>query len=56
MEQERKEGEYSYGNHKKLSVGREGFRDIRNEGFYFVDKTGLIKELMNNWGEVDIFT
>lgn len=41
---------------KKLPVGIEGFFDIRNEGFYFVDKTGLIKALMNNWGEVNLLT
>lgn len=26
------------------------------EGFYYVDKTRLITELLNNWGEVNLFT
>lgn len=41
---------------KKLPVGVEGFEKIRTEGFYYVDKTGIIKELLNNWGEVNLFT
>ena len=31
---------------KKLPVGNERFRKIRTEGFYYIDKTGFIKELM----------
>lgn len=34
----------------KLPVGIESFEEIRTKGFYYVDKTGLIKELLNNWG------
>ncbi|MDO4338878.1 MAG: AAA family ATPase [Eubacteriales bacterium] len=41
---------------KKLPVGVEDFSKIRTEGFYYIDKTGLIKELLNNWGEVNLFT
>ena len=33
---------------KKLPIGIENFCDIRTEGFYYVDKTGLIKELLDN--------
>lgn len=33
---------------KKLPVGVEGFEKIRTEGFYYVDKTGIIKELLNS--------
>ncbi len=40
----------------KLSIGIDDFEKIRTEGFYYVDKTGLIKELLNNWGEVNLFT
>lgn len=40
----------------KLSIGIDNFEKIRTEGFYYVDKTGLIKELLNNWGEVNLFT
>lgn len=41
---------------KKLPIGIENFEKIRTEGFYYVDKTGLIKELLQNWGEVNLFT
>lgn len=41
---------------KKLPVGIENFEKIRTEGFYYVDKTGLIKELLDNWGEINLFT
>ena len=41
---------------KKLPVGIENFVKIRTEGFYYVDKTGLIRELLNNWGEANLFT
>ena len=40
----------------KLPVGIENFEEIRTEGFYYVDKTGLIKELLDNWGKVNLFT
>lgn len=40
----------------KLPIGIENFEDIRSEGFYYVDKTGLIKELLHNWGAVNLFT
>lgn len=32
----------------KLSVGIENFQEIRQEGFYYVDKTKLIEQLMKN--------
>lgn len=41
---------------KRLPIGIENFREIRTEGFYYVDKTGLIKELLQNWGKVSLFT
>ena len=40
----------------KLPIGIEDFGKIRTEGFYYVDKTGMIRELLNNWGEVNLFT
>lgn len=40
----------------KLPVGIEEFREIRTKGFYYVDKTGLIKELLHSWGKVNLFT
>ena len=40
----------------KLPVGIENFEEIRTKGFYYVDKTGLIRDLLNNWGKVNLFT
>ena len=41
---------------QKLPVGIDSFEKLRREGFYYVDKTGLIVDLMQNWGEVNLFT
>ena len=41
---------------KKLPVGIEDFEEIRKEGFYYIDKTGLIRDLLSNWGKVNLFT
>ena len=41
---------------KKLPIGIESFEKIRRDGFYYVDKTGLIKELLENCGEAYLFT
>ena len=40
----------------KLPVGIESFAEMRQEGFYYIDKTGLIRDLLNNWGKVNLFT
>ena len=44
------------GRRKKLPVGIEDFEEIRTEGFYYVDKTAMIRELLNRWGKVNLFT
>lgn len=41
---------------KKLPIEIENFEEIRTKGFYYVDKTGLIKELLENWEKVTLFT
>ncbi len=41
---------------KKLPIGIENFEEIRKEDFYYIDKTGLIVELLYNWGAVNLFT
>ena len=41
---------------KKLPIGIESFEEFRKEDFYYIDKTGLIRELLNNWGAVNLFT
>lgn len=43
-------------NRLKLPVGIENFEEIRKEGFYYVDKTKLIEELLMSWGKVNLFT
>ena len=35
----------------KLPVGIENFEEIRTKGFYYVDKTELIRDLLNSWGK-----
>ncbi len=40
----------------KLPIGIEDFEEIRTEGFYYIDKTGLIKELLESRGKVNLFT
>ena len=41
---------------KKLPIGIDNFEKLRSEDFYYIDKTGLIRELLHNWGEVNLFT
>ncbi len=41
---------------KKLPIGIDGFEKIRTNDFYYADKTLFIKELLLNWGEVNLFT
>lgn len=40
----------------KLPIGIEFFRDIRTRGYYYVDKTGFIRELLAACGSVNLFT
>ena len=40
----------------KLPVGIDNFEKIRKSGFYYIDKTKLIEQLLQNWGEVNLFT
>lgn len=41
---------------KKLPIGIEFFSDIRTRDYYYVDKTELIRELLNACGSVNLFT
>lgn len=41
---------------KMLPIGIENFEEIRTEEFYYVDKTGMIKELLYRRGKVNLFT
>ena len=40
----------------KLPVGIENFEEIRKLGFYYIDKTRLIEQLLQGWGKVTLFT
>lgn len=39
-----------------LPLGIENFQRIRAEGFYYVDKTGLIRDFLKNMAYVNLFT
>ena len=41
---------------RKLPMGIENFREMRTGEFYYIDKTGLIKTLLENPGKVNLFT
>ena len=34
---------------RKLPIGIDDFEKLRKNDFYFIDKTGLIKDLLDNW-------
>lgn len=40
----------------KLPIGVDEFDKIRRCGFYYVDKTDMISDLLHNWGKVNLFT
>lgn len=44
------------GEKKKLPVGIDTFDKIIRQNFYYVDKTEMIAELLQNWGEVNLIT
>ena len=41
---------------KKLPIGVDDFEKLRTNNFYYVDKTSIISDLLNNGGEVNLFT
>lgn len=41
---------------KALPIGYDNFEKIRRQDFYYVDKTMMIKEILDNGGEVNLFT
>ena len=44
------------GKKKKLPIGIDNFEKIRKDDFYYVDKTKLIEQLLEKWGEANLFT
>ena len=43
------EGEAAMAEFIKLPVGIENFEKIRRDGFYYVDKTDMLAELLEDW-------
>ncbi|MDE7477769.1 MAG: AAA family ATPase, partial [Lachnospiraceae bacterium] len=41
---------------KKIPIGIDHFKKLREEDFYYVDKTGMIRDLIHSWSEVNLFT
>lgn len=41
---------------KNLPIGIDNFEKIRKNDFYYVDKTGMIIDLLHSWCEVTLFT
>ena len=41
---------------QKLPIGIENFKEMRKQDFYYVGKTGLIVDLLADWGKVNLFT
>ena len=41
---------------KKLPIGVDNFEKLIQKDFFYVDKTGMIAELLKNWSEVNLFT
>ncbi len=39
-----------------LPMGIENFKEMRARGYYYADKTGMVRELMNHMGKVNLFT
>ena len=39
-----------------LPMGIEDFEEMRTMGYYYIDKTGLIRNLLDNFGKVNLFT
>ena len=40
----------------KLPTGIDNFKKIRNGNYYYVDKTSLVEQILNNGSEVTLFT
>lgn len=40
----------------KLPTGIDNFKKIRNNNYYYVDKTSLIEQILENGSEVTLFT
>ncbi|MDY4412787.1 MAG: AAA family ATPase, partial [Ruminococcus sp.] len=43
-------------NYKPIPIGVENFRDIIDKGYYYVDKTLFIKDILDNKSYVNLYT
>lgn len=43
-------------NHKPLPIGIDNFEMLITRGYYFIDKSLLIKDLLDNKASVNLFT
>ena len=41
---------------KRLPISLDNFEQLRHENLYYVDKTGLVEEMLDNWPGVTLFT
>ena len=41
-------------NHKPLPIGTDDFKKLISEGYYYIDKTLFIKELLDKKGEANL--
>ncbi|MBQ7589993.1 MAG: AAA family ATPase, partial [Verrucomicrobia bacterium] len=41
---------------KRPPIGLEDFAKLIHEGFYYIDKTYVVKELLEKWSDVNLFT
>ena len=44
------------GRRKEIPIGTEDFKKIRIEGYYYIDKTGFIRDLLKTGGKATLFT
>ncbi len=42
--------------YQPLPIGVDNFEELRREGFYYVDKTNMIRDLLDCKGKVTLFT
>ena len=52
----REERVFSRVQEKKLPIGIDDFEKLIKWGFFYVDKTLMIKDLLSSWSEINLFT